>query len=264
MDRPTVLMAVSEGVAHITLNAPSSGNALDLGMANGLHKAFQAAADDDDVRVVLLSGSGRLFCAGGDLRAVQAAADRGRFMLSLARAAHDAVRLMANLDKPIITAVTGAAAGAGLSLVLLSDIVVASRAAKFMTAYTRVGLTPDCGQSWLLPRVIGLGRALELTLDSRALTAEEAQALGLVSRLVDEGTELTFAHSLAARLASGPAHAAGSSRALIRGSFGEGFEAHLEREALAISAAARVAMTGTLIDDFLGETVAPPSPRASR
>jgi 2-(1,2-epoxy-1,2-dihydrophenyl)acetyl-CoA isomerase len=126
-----VLLDVRDGVARITFNRPDSGNALDAAMALEFTEALQAVRADEAARAVLLTGNGRLFCAGGDLRAMHAAADRGAFLRELADAAHRAIRELA---------------------------------ATFVTAYTSVGLTPDCGQSWLLPRAVGLGRALDLTL----------------------------------------------------------------------------------------------------
>jgi 2-(1,2-epoxy-1,2-dihydrophenyl)acetyl-CoA isomerase len=140
MDTDPVLFAVRDGVAHITLNRPETGNALDVPVSRALLGRLQQVAADETAHVVLLTGSGRAFCAGGDLRSMQAAADRGAYVLELARAAHGAIRGLAALGKPVITAVQGSAAGAGLSLVLLSDLVLAAPDAVFVTAYTAVGL----------------------------------------------------------------------------------------------------------------------------
>jgi 2-(1,2-epoxy-1,2-dihydrophenyl)acetyl-CoA isomerase len=246
-----VLYDVKHGIAHVTLNQPKSGNALTVGMAEVLREAFLAAQDDEAVRVVLLTGKGRMFCAGGDLRAMHAAKHRGDFVLRLAHAAHDAIRVMARLEKPIVTAVQGSAAGAGLSLVLLSDVVVAAQSAVFATAYTTVGLTPDCGQSWLLPRAVGTSRALALTLNSPQLTASEAEGLGIVGQVVEEGAHLDQVRAIALRLADGPSHALGVARGLIRSSFAAGFDEHLDREAASIAAMAATQATGELIEQFV-------------
>ncbi|GGM64341.1 hypothetical protein GCM10007977_077290 [Dactylosporangium sucinum] len=200
---------------------------------------------------MLLSGAGKLFCGGGDLRSMRAAADRGAYVRQLVDAAHAAVRELAALAKPVVVSVHGPAAGAGLSLLLLSDIVLAAPSASFTTAYTSVGLTPDCGQSWMLPRVIGLRRALDLTLIPRRLSAEEALELGIVSRVVDAESLTAEAHAVAERLAHGPAAALGAARWLLRAGFAEGFAEHLDREADAIARRAASDEAGTLISEFL-------------
>jgi len=245
-----VLMDVSDGVARVVLNRPAHGNALDLAMARRLGECLAQIASDGSVRAVLLSGRGRLFCAGGDLAAMAEAPDRAAFVRELAMAAHDAVQILAFLEKPVVAAVQGAAAGAGLSLVLLADLVVASSTATFATAYTSVGLTPDCGQSWLLPRAVGISRALELTLTSRRISAAEAHERGLVTRVVELDSLMAEADVLARRLAQGPA-SLGPARALVRGGYAEGFREHLAREAATISRAAAAADTGALIRAFL-------------
>jgi 2-(1,2-epoxy-1,2-dihydrophenyl)acetyl-CoA isomerase len=210
----------------------------------------EVIARDEVVRTVLLAGRGRMFCAGGDLRSMYAAENRGSFVHALALAAHDAVRALATLRKPIVAAVRGSAAGAGLSLALLADIVLADPGSSFLTAYTSVGLTPDCGQSWLLPRAVGTQRALELTLMPRRVSAEEAHALGIVSRVVAERDLIDEATAVAERLAAGPAHALGEARALIREAALEGFDAHLDLEAATIARMAASAEAGSLIASF--------------
>lgn len=246
-----VLLDVSGGVAHLTLNRPDNGNLLDLEVARGLSEALVEVSDDSAVSTVLLTARGRMFSAGGDLRAMHEATDRAAFVYELATAAHEAIRALAHLEKPVVTAVQGSAAGGGLSLVLLSDVVVAAPDAFFVTAYTSVGLTPDCGQSWLLPRAIGTARALDLMLLPRRVSAEEALSLGLVSRVAEPDRLLEVAGELATRLATGPAHALGQARALIRTAVGAGFDEHLDLEAETISQMAATAATGDLISDFL-------------
>ena len=246
-----VLLNVRDGVASITLNRPESGNALDLPVSGALLGILRQVAADDSARAVLLRGSGRKFCVGGDLRSMRAAPDRGAYVLELAHAAHDAVRALAALEKPVVTAVQGSAAGAGLSLTLLSDLVLADPQSVFVTAYTAVGLTPDCGQSWLLPRAVGVTRALDLTLTSRAISAQDAHALGIVSRIADQESLFTEAETLALKLAQAPAGALGHARALIRSGYADGFEAHLDREAETISRMAATEEAGTMINAFL-------------
>ncbi|MBC2864981.1 enoyl-CoA hydratase/isomerase family protein [Streptomyces mexicanus] len=244
-------LEVREGVAHVTLDRPDQGNALDLTLAHGLKRAFDAVAERDDARVVLLTGNGRYFCTGGDLRSMQAADDRGAFLRELALAAHEAVKTIASLEKPVVAAVQGSAAGAGLSLVLLADFVFTTAKTTFVTAYTTVGLTPDCGQSWLLPRAVGTGRALDLMLAPRRVPGADAVALGIATKVVAEDSLHVDAHSFATGLAAGPAHALGAARSLIRSSFAAAFDEHLDKEAATIARLAATEESGKLIDAFL-------------
>ncbi|MGJ9411647.1 enoyl-CoA hydratase/isomerase family protein [Aeromicrobium sp. CF4.19] len=248
---PVVLTVTESGVARIELNRPEAANGLTVPMGEALEQALLRVRDDDAVRVVLLTGRGARFSAGGDLAAMADADDRGTFVSGLADLAHRSVRLMWDLDKPVVTGVQGAAAGAGLSLVLASDLVVAGRSAAFVTAYTAVGLTPDLGQSWLLPRVVGLQRALDLTLTSRKVTAQEAADWGIVSRLVDDADVESEAVTLAEKLAAGPAGAFGRARRLLRDGLTASLDEQLDAEAASIGASAATAETGALIDGFL-------------
>lgn len=250
-DKNVVLLDVEDGVAHITLNRPAHGNAFDIPLAEGLESALRAVAAEEEAKVVLLKAVGPLFCGGGDLAAVAASHDRSRYLGQLVEAAHKAVRLLASLPKPVVAAAHGSSAGAGLSLLLLSDIVLAAPSATFATAYTAVGLTPDCGQSWLLPRMVGLGRALDLTLLSRRISAQEACNLGIVTRLVDGDSVASEAVVVAQRLAHGPASALGTARALLRSGLAVGLDEHLDLEAAAITRQAASKQAGELIESFL-------------
>ncbi len=246
-----VLLSVADGVAHVELNRPDASNTIDLPWTSAFLDALERARDDDAARVVLLTGRGRMFCAGGDLGAMDAAPDPSAFLRELADALHVGVRVLDGLEKPVVVGVQGAAAGAGLSLVLGGDLVVAGRSASFVTAYSSVGLTPDGGQSWLLPRVVGLQRALELTLTPRRLPADEAQAWGIVSSVVDDDAVLEEAVALARRLADGPAHAFGRARRLLRGSFDATLSEQLDVEARSIAAAVAEPESAALITRFL-------------
>lgn len=246
-----VLLSVADGVAHVELNRPDASNTIDLPWTEAFTSALQQVSDDDAVRVVLLTGRGRMFCAGGDLGAMDAAPDRSAYLQELADALHVGVRLLDGLDKPVVVGVHGAAAGAGLSLVLGGDLVVAGRSASFVTAYTSVGLTPDGGQSWLLPRVVGLQRALELTLTPRRLSADEAQEWGIVGRVVEDEAVADEAHALARRLADGPAAAFGRARRLLRSSYDTGLSDRLDVEARTIAASVAEPESAALITRFL-------------
>lgn len=246
-----VVLTVADGVGHVELNRPDASNTIDLPWTAAFTEVLQQVRDDDAVRVVLLTGRGRMFCAGGDLGAMDAAPDASVFLQELADALHVGVLILDGLEKPVVVGVQGAAAGAGLSLVLGADLVVAGRSASFVTAYTSVGLTPDGGQSWLLPRVVGLQRALELTLTPRRLSADEAQEWGIVGRVVEDDAVADEAHALARRLADGPAAAFGRARRLLRSSYDTSLAGRLDVEARTIAAAVAEPESAALITRFL-------------
>lgn len=183
---PAVRYAVSAGVAHLRLSRPEVANALDLALAHDLRSAVRRAAEDDEVRAVLVTGEGSRFCAGGDLRSVVASPDPSAYVLDLATVADEAIRALAELDKPVVGVVHGAVAGAGLGLMLSCDLVVAAPETRFVFAYPQAGLTPDCGVSWLLPRAVGQQRALAFALGGEPLDTHTALAWGLVTEVSDD------------------------------------------------------------------------------
>lgn len=239
-------------VAEIVLNRPEASNAVDVAMARSLAEAFVRAGADPAADVVLLRGRGRRFCGGGDLAAMAGAPDREAAVSELAAAAHDAVRASAAVGKPVVAAVQGAAAGFGLSLVLGADIVVAGESAKLVTAYTSVGLTPDGGMSWLLPRVVGQRRAVEMILTGEPISASRAADFGIVSETCADEDVLTRARERASALAARPAAALSEARRLVRTSWDQGLDEHLDDEAATIAAAAGTEETGGLIAGFVG------------
>ena len=225
------------GVVRLTLNRPESGNAIDIPMARALMESANACDDDASVRCVVLTGAGRMFCVGGDISSFSGSGAKFSSLLKeLTAYLHMAVSRFARMQKPLVTAINGPAAGAGLSLALLGDVALASRAAKFNTAYAGIGLSPDGGATWLLPRLIGLRRAQELVLAGRRLSAEEAAEIGLVTRLVDADTLQAEANAVAAHLAAGPTRALGRARTLLLSSLQTSLEEQLELEARAIAA----------------------------
>jgi 2-(1,2-epoxy-1,2-dihydrophenyl)acetyl-CoA isomerase len=223
-----VVYRLEGGIAHLTMNTPHTGNALTVQTCELMKAHIDAIARDDRASVLLLSGTGKLFCVGGNLRDIMHAPDRSAHMRELVPAAHSLVRALFTLDKPIVVGVHGAAAGAGLSLALLADILIAEESTTFRTAYSAIGLTPDLGQSWLLPRIVGWGRALDLTLNNASFSADQAREWGMVTSIAVDAR--AAAQEAAQRFASGPAKAYGGSCRLIRQSFEEGFFAHLDRE----------------------------------
>ena len=214
-----VLLDVEEGVAHVQLNRPASSNAIDLAAARAFDAAVRAVSEDRSVRAVLVTGAGPRFCAGGDVASMMAADDRESYVEELANTLDGALQRLTALDRPVVAGVGGAVAGAGLAAMLSCDIVVAGQGTKFITAYSAVGLTPDCGLSWLLPRAIGQQRALELLLTNRRLSAEEAEAWGLVSEVVPDDQVAGRAAELARTFAQHGSSAHGQARALVRGSW---------------------------------------------
>ncbi|MGH6986709.1 MAG: enoyl-CoA hydratase/isomerase family protein [Caulobacteraceae bacterium] len=226
-----VLVEVSGGAAIITINRPSRGNAIDLALAIGLEDALAKCAQTPGLRVITLRGAGRLFCVGGDLAAIDAERENapayvGRLLDHL----HRALLAIARIGAPVIAGVHGAAAGGGLGLALACDLVLASRSARFLMAYGRVGLTPDASSSYSLPRLIGLRRALDLTLSGRELVAEEALSWGLVSEVAEDDQFEERLAALAAEIAAGPTVALGGAKRLVRSSLCASFEGQLDAE----------------------------------
>lgn len=216
MSPDLVVLEVADGVARLTLNKPDASNVIDLELARALADATGRLADED-VRAVLLRGAGRRFCAGGDVRSFAASGDAlGELLGPVLDALHRAVTDLAELDAPVVAAVQGSAAGGGMSLVAGADLVVAATSARFVFAYTGIGLVPDGGGTWYLPRLVGLRRASELALTNRVLDAHEALAWGLVNRVVDDDQLDAEADRLVTELAAGPTGALGATKRLLR------------------------------------------------
>ena len=188
MSYETIELAVRDGVAHLTLNRPQAANAITVELARDLMYATLQCDEDPAVRAVVLAGAGRMFCGGGDLKTFATkGADLPHYLKEVTTYLHAAVSRLTRMDAPVIAAVHGSAAGAGMSLACAADIVLAAEGAKFTMAYTRAGLTPDGSSTYFLSRIVGLRRALELTLTNRVLSAAEAMALGIVTRVVPDG-----------------------------------------------------------------------------
>jgi 2-(1,2-epoxy-1,2-dihydrophenyl)acetyl-CoA isomerase len=203
---PTVLTRREGAVAVITLNRPDRLNSFTVEMHAALAEALEAAATDAACRAVVLTGAGRGFCAGQDLadRAVAPGASRPDLGESLEHRYNPLVRRMRALPKPIVVAVNGVAAGAGANLALHGDIVIAARSAKFIQSFSKIGLMPDSGGTWLLTRLLGEGRAKALALTAEPLDAERAAAWGLIWKTVDDGSLMAEAMTLAQGLAAAP------------------------------------------------------------
>ena len=238
MSEPEVLSRHEGALALLTLNRPQAGNTVNMALAQSLSQAVDAAIADPAVRCLVLTGAGKLFCGGGDIGAFAAAGgDAGAFLFDLANALHLAVRALAASPKPLVTLINGPAAGAGLSLAIAGDVVLAADTAHFTAAYGAVGLTPDGGMSWLLPRLVGLRRAQEIILANRRIPAEEAAAIGLVTRVVPGESLMAEGLAAAQALADGPVGALGGARALLAQSLYTDLATQLDREAARIAEA---------------------------
>lgn len=235
MNELPVLMSVEAGIATLTLNRPDAGNTIDMAMAQALVQAAIRCDTDPLIRCVVLTGKGRLFCGGGDLSSF-AAAGGGvpAFLSELAGTLHMAVSRLMRMRKPLVVLVNGPAAGAGLSLAICGDIVLAAPNAHFTAAYGAVGLSPDGGMSWLLPRLIGMRKAQQMIIANRRISAEEAAAMGLITGILDADDLMEDGMQQARQLAASATTAIGAARALLLESYDGSFEGHLERETRSI------------------------------
>jgi 2-(1,2-epoxy-1,2-dihydrophenyl)acetyl-CoA isomerase len=232
MEYETILFDVADGVARITLNDPATLNAFSRRMGEELQDAFACIEADLGVRAALLTGAGRGFCSGANLAArgqqfaEGAPVDTGALLEAFI---NPMVLAAAGRRVPLVTAVNGPAAGVGLSLALLGDIIVAAESAFFLLAFTRIGLVPDGGASWLLPRRIGLTRASEMALLAERVPASQALAWGLVNRVVANAELGVVAWDLARRLAAGPGSLSVTRRMMFTG-LENSLEAQLDLE----------------------------------
>lgn len=228
----TILFDFDGSTARLTLNRPDRLNSFTVQMhaevAGALDQIEAAAAP----RVLLITGAGRGFCAGQDLsdRSVAPGAEGLDLGESLEDRYNPLVRRLTSLPIPTICAVNGVAAGAGANLALACDIVLAARSAKFIQSFANIGLIPDSGGSWVLPRLVGQARALGMALTGQPIPAEQAEAWGLIWKAVDDADLATEAEALAARLAAAPTQGLAATKALIRGAFSNALDTQLDLE----------------------------------
>jgi len=237
MTYQALLYEVKDAIATITLNRPAAYNALDLTLARELFEAAVLADEDRSLRCVVVTASGKAFCAGGDVKAFHEAGDRvGVLIKHLTTYLHGAVSRLARTPKPVIMAINGVAAGGGLSLALSGDLVVATESAKFTMAYSKIAASPDGSSTYFLPRLIGFRRTLELHFTNRMLTAREALDWGLINRVHPDAEFAASVAALARELAEGPTAAFGRAKLLVHQSTQESLETQMELEAQAIAA----------------------------
>jgi 2-(1,2-epoxy-1,2-dihydrophenyl)acetyl-CoA isomerase len=230
-----VELEICDGIAYVTFARPVEANTIDLAFGRAFLAAAYSIEAARGVRAILVTGQGRHFCLGGNLKGMMASGSSALSYLSeLTTTLHAGMTLLARMDAPVIAAVNGTAAGAGLGLVLAADLAIAARGAKFVSSYTGVGLTPDAGCTFFLPRLVGSKRAMELFLTNRVLSADEALAWGLVNNVVAEDELEGAAHALAAELAAGPTGTFGAIKRLL-GESEAGLEAQFGRESRSIA-----------------------------
>lgn len=254
MTTPSLLFETTGPKAQLTLNRPDVGNAIDIPLARALMEAAIRCDEDDAIRCVVLTGAGRFFCLGGDVAAFAEAGEAMPGLLKeLTAYVHMAISRFARMRKPLITMVNGSAAGAGLGLSLLGDMVFAAAAARFTPAYAGVGLSPDCGLTWILPRLVGLRRSQHIILTNRTLDASEAERIGMITRAVPDGDLAAEVAAAADGVVHSATGAAGRARVLLRDSYDTSLERHLEAEARAIAEAAHSAEAKEGVAAFLAK-----------
>jgi 2-(1,2-epoxy-1,2-dihydrophenyl)acetyl-CoA isomerase len=213
MSEALVLSATNGAVRTLTLNRPQALNSFTAEMSAELRDALEAAAADAQVRCIVITGAGRAFCAGQDL--AEAAALTIDIGEHIRRVYNPLTLRVRSMPVPVIAAINGVAAGAGANFALGCDLVIAARSATFIQAFSKIGLIPDCGGSWLLPHLVGRARAIGMAMTGDKLSAEEAQRIGLIWQVVDDATLADSAMALANRLAALPTRALAETRAVI-------------------------------------------------
>ena len=229
---PSVLVSVDAGVLTVTLNRPEKLNALNPEMHGLLRAALERATDESEIRALLLTGAGRGFCSGQDLADRDVSAGAAPIDLSVWLGDHynPLVRRLRALPKPIVCAVNGVAAGAGANIALACDLVIAARSATFVQAFARLGLVPDAGGTYFLPRLVGTARAMALALLAEPLSAERAEEWGLIWKVVDDPRLAEESLKLARTLANGPTRGYGLAKKAIYASSGNSLDAQLDLE----------------------------------
>ncbi|MGW5518874.1 enoyl-CoA hydratase/isomerase family protein [Nocardia africana] len=248
-----ILLDIVGPVAHLVLNRPERSNAIGLATARHFARAIAEIERSPHVEVILLRAEGANFCVGGDVGEMAAASDTGAFIAELADEMHRALTRLAALAIPVVAAVQGAAAGAGLGLVLAADLVICTESARFRTAYSGVGLSPDCGVSYWLPRTVGTGRALQMLLSNKMIDANTAWEWGMVSSIVPPSELEDQAMLVAASLAAASSSALGEARRLVRSVADRTLGEQLDDEALTIARLAGGAEARGRIASFVGE-----------
>jgi 2-(1,2-epoxy-1,2-dihydrophenyl)acetyl-CoA isomerase len=233
-----IIVSTANGVATVRLNDPPSLNALSAPMAAELSEALGRLSEDSSVRALVLTGTGRAFCAGGDVQSFyDNRDDPAEIMQAVLDGLHGAVGRLIDAPFPTIAAINGVVAGAGMGIALATDLAVAAESAMFTMAYTGIGVSPDGSSTFFLPRLVGTRVAMEMILTNKRVSSEEALALGIVNSVVPDGEVEDAVNGLAAKLASGPTLAYVRARKLIRSSLASDPFTQMDAEAAGIMAA---------------------------
>jgi 2-(1,2-epoxy-1,2-dihydrophenyl)acetyl-CoA isomerase len=248
----TINFEQTGAITRITLNRPDAANGMNDTMTRELADAARRC-DTDATKVVVLTGSGRFFCAGGDLKSFASAPDRGRYIKGVADDLHRAISTFARMEAVLITAVNGTAAGAGFSIAVTGDLVLAAESASFTMAYTRAGLSPDGSSSYYLPRLIGIRKAQELMLTNRTLSAQDAAQWGLVTEVVPDDQLAARADELADQMVATSRQSNGAVKALLLTTFKNGIEDQMELEGRLIAERANSADGREGVDAFMAK-----------
>ena len=255
MDLETINFKIENEIAYIELNRPKQYNSLNQTMADDLFKVSLECDDNPKIRSVLMTGSGEdAFCAGGDVNSFYKYGNKtSSHLKEVTTTLHGAISRLSRMNAPLIVAVNGVAAGAGFSFVGFADIAIASTNATFVSAYSKIGLTPDGSSTYFLPRIIGTRRYTELILTNRVLSANEALDWGLINKVVDFKDLKDEANNLAKKLASGPTLVFGKLKNLVNNSFLDSLEGQMEYEARMISDSAKTKDGMNGIDAFVNK-----------
>jgi 2-(1,2-epoxy-1,2-dihydrophenyl)acetyl-CoA isomerase len=233
----TITFEQADAITRITLNRPDAANGMNDTMTRELADAA-SRCDTDATKVVVLTGSGRFFCAGGDLKSFAVAPSRGRFIKGVADDLHRAISTFARMDAVLITSINGVAAGAGFSIAVTGDLVLAAESASFTMAYTKAGLSPDGSSSYYLPRLIGIRKTQELMLTNRTLSAADASQWGLVTEVVPDAELAARTDELASQMVCTSRQSNGAVKTLLLSTFKNSVEEQMELEGRLIAAAA--------------------------
>jgi 2-(1,2-epoxy-1,2-dihydrophenyl)acetyl-CoA isomerase len=240
MDYETLILDKQRSIATITLNRPESYNALNSVLGKELWDVLLHCSEDPNVRVVVITGTGKAFCAGGDVKSFKDKMDSiSVFLKQLTTDFHGAISEITRMLKPVIAAVNGVAAGAGMSLAMACDMIIAVEIAKFTMAYTGIAATPDGSSTYFIPRLVGLKRAMELIYTNRVLTAKEALDWGIINQVVPEAEFKKAVDALAGQLAQGPTWALGQAKRLLYLSEHASLETQMQNEAQSIATAGK-------------------------
>ena len=233
----SIEFTIEGSLARITLNRPDAGNTLNIELAKELYYAVNEVAANNNIKVLLLTGKGKLFCGGGDLKFLLSKEEKVKqTLLEMTHYFHGAISRMARMDAPVIIGVNGTAGGGGFSLAITGDIIYSIRDAKFTLAYTNAGLSPDGSSTFYLPRIVGIKRAKELMLTNRVFSAQEALEMNLIDKVLTDNNELKEAiEKQADFFLKGPKKAYAGVKKLLNISFDNGLETQMDIEGIKIS-----------------------------